>query len=276
MAKFFIGLILIWCCYANISLLQFACCDEIVESKNISEMQPRSSPIDIDIFRLENKRQLENVSVYNFLMTSTTRPFGDQYGRPTNAHETVHGINSGISKLKNKHRAFYCGKSRCLWIKEPGIKMQDITPYIPDILKGYRYTLYFVTQLKHWNDVALYPVDEWSAYICGAECAVDDHNQKIKSEEKADSVSGALEFSIYCTALGKAVMELDREYWDNYPQFKNSIKFFLIKSEKVFFDGRYIFPSQRQERLLQNLREHKEAEPIRRFLIQEFDGVFIQ
>ena len=89
-------------------------------------------------------------------------------------------------------------------------------------------------------------------------------------------MSGALEFSVYCTALAKTIKEKDREYWENYPEFKNTIKFFLVRSEKVFFEGRFIFPSERQENLLNNLQNHPKAKPIRDFLIEEFDGVFIK
>ena len=56
----------------------------------------------------------------------------------------------------------------------------------------------------------------------------------------------------------------------------NTIKFFLVRSEKVFFEGRFIFPSERQENLLNNLQNHPKAKPIRDFLIEEFNGVFIK
>ena len=254
----------------------FALCEENNNIKTVVEMQPRSTPIAIDIFVLEEKRKLNKISVYNRVLGCFSKPFGDKHGRSTNVHETVHGINNALSNSKRGYRGFYCGTSRGLWLKEPNIDMLDIVPNIPNILREYRYSLYFVSQLKHWRDVALYPVDEWSAYICGAECAVDDYNQNILSKDKSDSVSGALEFSIYCTALAKAVKEKDKEYWDDYPHFKNTIKFFLVRSEKVFFEGRFIFPSERQESLLEKLQNHEKAKPIRDFLITEFDGVFIE
>ena len=250
--------------------------DEPLQSKNLSQMSIRSSPIDIDIFKLEDKKHLETDSIYNQVMTCFTKPFGNKHGRSTNAHETVHGINNAISNTRKGYRAFYVGCCRCVWLKEPNLKMKDIIPYIPTILRGYRYHLYFVSQLKSWNDVSLYPVEEWSAYISGAECAVDDHLHNMLPKESADSVSGALEFSIYCTALAKAVKSKDLKYWNTHPEFKNTIKFLLIKSEKVFFEGRDLFPSTKQEILLKNLQTHKEAKPIRDFLITEFDGVFIK
>lgn len=276
MARYLAAIILLWCCYENtITPHKFAFSSEITEIKTISEMEPRSSPIDIDIFELEDKQNLERTSVYNQALTCYSKPFGDKHGRSTNVHETVHGINNALSNRRKGYRAFYCGHRRCLWIKEPNISMKDIIPHIPDVLKEYRYTLYFVSQLKYWENVGLYPLDEWSAYIAGAECAVDDYKE-LGIDSKSDSVSGSLEFSIYCTALAKAVKQKDSGYWKTYPEFKNSIKFLLVKSEKIFFEGRSIFPSERQEKLLTNLQNHPKAKPIRDFLIEEFDGVFIK
>ena len=40
--------------------------------------------------------------------------------------------------------------------------------------------------------------------------------------------------------------------------------------------SRYIFPSERQESLLNILQNNSEAKPVRDFLIQEFDGIFIK
>lgn len=270
-------LIFIWLfCYEISTSHQIAFGNEIVQTTTFSEMEPRSTPIDINIFLLQQKRRLNQETVYNRVLSCFAESFGDKHGRSTNVHETVHGINNALSNSKGGYRGFYCGMSRGLWLKEPNITMLDIVPNIPDVLKEYRYTLYFVSQLKYWQDVALYPFDEWSAYICGAECAVDDYNNNLVYKNKSDNVSGALEFSIYCTALAKTVKEKDNKYWKEYPQFKNTVKFFLVRSEKVFFEGRYIFPSERQESLLNILQNNSEAKPIRDFLIKEFDGIFIQ
>ena len=60
---------------------------------------------------------------------------------------------------------------------------------------------YFVKQLKSWNNVCLYPVDEW-VHISGAGVTVDDHMNNMY--QNYDSVSGALEFGILY-ALAKAI-----------------------------------------------------------------------
>lgn len=276
--KILLYLLIVWFCYeTNIQYFSNVYGNETYQVKTLSEMASRSSPLDIDIFELEDKKRLQKTSVYNYVLTSFSKPFGNEHGRSTNVHETVHGINNVLSNSRKGYRSFYCGAGRSVWLKEPNIKMTDIIPNIPDVLKEYRYTLYFVSQLKYWKGVGLYPLDEWSAYISGAECAVDDYTQNMLSDKfKSDSVSGALEFSVYCTALAKTVKEKDIKYWNDYPEFKNTIKFFLVRAEKVFFEGRYIFPSERQESLLNILQNNSKAKPIRDFLIEEFNGIFIQ
>lgn len=218
--------------------------------------------------------------VYNQVLSySKQEPFGDEHGRSTGVHETVHGINNELrnyykTSLKKNVNAFYAGEGMGVIVENPSITMKHIIPYIPKVLMGYRYNMYFVKQINDWNSVPTYPIDEWSAYIAGAECAVNDTVNSIVTE-KSDCVSGSLEFSIYCTALALAVKNNDPDYWKSNKQFKNTLQYFLIKSEKIFFEGQDIFPSEKQDRLLDNLRHHEDAKELRDFLVSEFQGVFI-
>lgn len=218
--------------------------------------------------------------IYNQILSySKTKPFGDDHGRSTNAHETVHSINNQLrnqykTELKKDVNGFYAGGGRGIIIENPKLVMRDIIPYIPNVVRGYRYKVYFIDQLGDWNDVPTYPMDEWTAYIAGAECAVDDLSNGIKLP-KSDYVSGALEFSIYCTALAMAVKERQPEYWNTKQQLKHSIQYFLIKAEKVFFEGQEDFPFSQQQTLLDNLRNHQDTKDMRQFLMSEFQGVFV-
>lgn len=255
----------------------------------LNRMSPRSVPIELEPFDLEDKLNLPKVSVYNNVISYHSQPFGNKWGRPTNVHETIHGINNSVSNIKDGYRAFYVGKGKAIWIKEPNITMGDIISYIPEPIRGYRFRLYFSIQRRTWDRVALYPMDEWTAYIGGAECAVEDHTYhgldatkyqsgqyKIAQTKRTDEVSGSLEFAIYCTALAMCIKDKDKEYWNNYNEFKYAMKFFLVKAEQIFFTGKDIFPSEKQDILLEALRTHDQARPMRKFLIEEFDGVFIQ
>jgi hypothetical protein len=244
--------------------------------------KPRVVSVGLKLFDLKKHRHLSPTDIiYNEILSySEEVPFGDEHGRSTNVHETVHGINSKIRnsfkiKYKKNLNGFYAGAGKGILVENPPIKMRDVVPFIPDVVKGYRYNLYFVKQLGDWDDTPTYPMDEWSAYIAGAECAVDDATRDIKLKEKSDSVSGALEFSIYCAALALTVKNKCPDYWSENEQFRNIIKYYLIKSEKVFFEGKGFFPSEKQESLLINLREHKDTLELRQFLLEEFDGIFV-
>jgi len=239
-------------------------------------------PIDLVLIDIPKYRDIKSDNIiYNQVLSySKESPFGDPYGRSTNVHETVHGINNQLRnqykiELKKDINSFYIGEGKAIIIDNPNITMRDIIPHIPLIARGYRYNLYFVKQLGNWNDVPTYPIDEWSAYIAGAECAVNDTTNSI-TISKSDYVSGALEFSIYCTALSMAISKKDLNYWNNNKQFKNLIQYFLIKSEKIFFEGKDIFPSGQQDELLDNLRTHEDTRYIREFLLSEFRGIFIR
>lgn len=238
----------------------------------------RITPVGLELIKLEKVRNLPETCVYNQVMNySVSKPFGDAHGRSTNVHETVHGINSYI---RNKHykenvNGIYAGNGYGIIVANPKLRLRQIQNYVPHSLRGYRYNLYFVKQLGDWDDTPTYHLDEWSAYIAGAESAVDDAVQKIGVIERSDSVSGALEFSIYCTALAMATKDLDKDYWKNNPQLKNTINYFLIKAEKVFFEGKDYYPSKGQENLLKNLRESEDAKHMREFLISDFQGIFV-
>lgn len=238
----------------------------------------RTIPIGLKLIKLKKYRNFSESSIYNEVMNySESSPFGDEHGRATNVHETVHGINSYIRNkfYKQKINGFYAGSGYAILVKNPKLRLRQIRDYVPLSLRGYRFKLYFEQQLGDWDDTPTYHIDEWSAYIAGAECAVDDSIKHIELKEKSDSVSGALEFSIYCTALGIATKELDKEYWESEQQLKQAINYFLIKAEKVFYEGRELFPSKAQDLLLYNLRNNEDAKSIRDFLITEFGGIFV-
>lgn len=222
----------------------------------------------------------ENMVYNQVLSYSKHKGFGDADGRSTNIHETVHFINNSLRNnykklLKKNVNGFYADNGKGIIVENPpSITMRDIIPNIPTVLRCYRYNLYFVKQLGDWNETPTYPIDEWTAYIAGAECAVSDVAHGIVLP-KSDYVSGALEFSIYCTALAITVKEKNPEYWKTNDQFKNTIKYFLIKSEKVFAEGSAQFPSEKQDLLLYNLRNHNDASKLRSFLLLEFEGIFV-
>lgn len=216
-------------------------------------------------------------SVYQDVTSHFDTPFGNKNGRSTNVHETAHDIHA---RERNRYlntfgkcNAFYCLGGRIVVLKDPNLTMREIV--VPSALRSKRYNLYFEKQLSHWNEKPTYPLEEWSSYILGGECAVEDYQMGLPAE-KSDAVSACLEFSIYAVATAMAVKKLDAEYWNSQPNFKKFIRFNLGRAERAFFKGRHIFKSQKQEELLEVLRDHEDASEIRKFMSEEFGEFFLR
>lgn len=263
----------------NIDLVDF----QISNIKYKVQNKQREKVIGINFIDILKYRTINDKNnIYRDIMEhSKDAPFGDSSGRPTNAHETVHGINAEYrnkyhKKLGYKLNALYCLNGKILLVKDPNITIRHVIPFVPETLRSYRWNLYFVQQLTYWNEKPTYIMDEWVSYISGAKCAVSDYQNKIKIE-KSDSISGCLDFSIYAVSLAMAVKKHDPEYWRNHPEFKETIKYFLIQAEKTLGEGLDIseFDSAPQDQLYKNLLHDPTSEMIRQFLIEEFDGIFI-
>lgn len=237
----------------------------------------------IDFINIPTYRNIEDKgSIYKDVLDhSKQKPFGDDGGRNVNVHETAHGIHSDYrneyqKKLGYELNALYCLNGKIILVKEPKTTIRHIIPLVPEKLRSYRWQLYFVEQLPHWDDKPTYILDEWTAYILGSKCAVDDHIKGIKTH-KSDAISGCLDFSIYATAFAMSVKKYDPSYWTNHPEFKETIRYNLIQAEKTLGEGLDIsaFNSEKQDELYNNLLHHPDGEDIRQFLLQEFDGIFI-
>jgi hypothetical protein len=231
---------------------------------------------------VDRHRGIEERTVYGDVLShSFGEPYGDRYGRRINVHETSHGITSELRNfyekvLNRKLNVFYILNSKCIVLEESNIEMRLVTKYIPESLRSYRYNLYFVKGIVDWNDMPSYIIDEWNSYILASKSSVEDFHNGLVTE-KVDAVSGCLDFSIYAVCFAMAVKENNTEYWNSYPQFKNTIKYLLIQAEKTFGEGMKInnFRNSAQNELFNKLQNSNEASKIRDFLSEEFDGIFL-
>lgn len=233
-----------------------------------------------DFIEIPKQREINDFGIYKDVLSySVEKPFGNAHGRPTNVHETAHGIhatyrNIYYKALKTRVNALYMLEGRIAIVKEPEFLIEHIRPHVPAPLQGYRFQLYFVEQLRYWNDRPLYVFDEWTAYICGGESAVDDFS-RANLTTGADSVSGCLEFSVYAVATYLAAKQRAADYLQQEPQLKRVLHYNLTRAEQVFYAGREVFKSTKQEALYNALQTHPAAEPIRVCLRDEFDGMFL-
>ena len=228
--------------------------------------------------QLPRIRKPADDSVHQEVMSySVERPFGNAHGRPTNVHETVHGIhatyrNKAFTEGRRRTNCLYVGDGLVAYVKEPDFLIRNVQRHVPPSLRGYRYPLYFVTQLRDWDDSPLYIFDEWSAYIAGGESAVDDHKRGITDE--CDAVSGCLEFSIYAVAVYLTAKERTPDYAD-WNQLRGVLAHNLTRAEAAFDAGRNVFRNTKQDRMHRNLQTCDDAEPIRKVLREEFGGAFL-
>lgn len=229
---------------------------------------------------IPKQREINDHGAYQDVLSySVEAPFGNEHGRATNVHETAHGIhaeyrNKYTLKLKRRVNALYMRDGKIALVKEPDFLLKHIAREIPVPLRGYRYQLYFIDQQQYWDDRPIYVFDEWTAYISGGECAVDDLAKDIV-EKGADAVSGCLEFSIYAVATYLTAKLRDPEYLAHEPQFKRVLYYNLTRAEQTFYAGREVFKSTKQEALYNALQTHPEAAPVRDCLRNEFDGMFL-
>lgn len=220
----------------------------------------------------------ETGTIYADVFNHSKKPY-TKSSRSTNVHETVHFINGEMQRKHFKDtniNAFYALDGKVVIVKEPNIKKSDVKKFIPKGLRSYRYNLYIAGQ-KEWEKIPTYLVDEFSAYVIGGMCCVQDINNDKFKEADNDGVSGCLDFSIYVTALCMAIQEGDPEYWENEPQLKNYINYMMLIAQKTFLEGRNLkqLKSSKQEKLLTKLLTSKEGKPMRDFLRKEFNSAWL-
>lgn len=233
--------------------------------------------IDVPQFRTPPEQ-----SVYgDVLAHSQKTPFGDSNGRATNAHETGHDIHSYLrnkytSEIKKKVNGFYVLQGRGIIIEEPNIRKNQINSFVPQSLRSYRYSKYLVGQ-QEWDDTPLYIYDEWSAYVLGGKCNVDDVQNGRYKGEWTDGVSGCLDFSIYAISLAMTVKEKDPVYWESNKQFRDYTIWNLRESYKTYMLGHRMehFKWDKQDALLKNFLTSSDAEQMRKFVKENLDGVWL-
>jgi len=204
-----------------------------------------------------------------------------EYDRDTDAHETTHMIQADLRNNINKgseirHNSFYLLGGKSISFPEPSIKKRDIIPYVPSILQESRYDLY-VRRQEAWDNEPLYLVDEWCAYMNGAEVAIEEYKTGRHDGTMYDVVKGPLEFSVYCTALCMAIKDKDPEYWEVQIAFRHFMKTQLQRSYNIVMEGLNIreFQGYRQQEFITTLRESEQTSKLRQFLIDNFDGIWV-
>ena len=220
------------------------------------------------LIKLNKYREAQDKNyIYEDILSHSKNPVTNE-SRATNVHETSHMISS---QLRNENRGnvngFYFENGRGVLIKQPNLTIKDVAPYVPTNLRGYRYNLYFVDQLKYWNDSPLYIMEEWNCYSLGGSCAFVDWSLKLPLE-RTDAVSGAFEFMIYSTALYMCIKDKNPEYFENNDQFKEFFEYLLDRSHHLYMQGRTIpeYHSPKSDKLYAEYKNSEEGKKFIKFL----------
>ncbi len=232
----------------------------------------------VDVAVVAN-RSNEN-SIYADILNHCSNPFAHKY-LSIMAHENIHDINNDIRNAhsdygRNKVNGFYVLNGKGYLLKEPNIRKNIVASYIPQELREYRFKTY-VTGMTEWDNRPLYLVDEYIAYISESLVLTEEVENNRYNEGWTDGVLGSLEFSIYCVALSMAVKEHDPEYWQNNP-LREFILYNLKRAYAVYKKGSIMpqFKYDKQDKLLLALRTSPDAEPMRKFLKDYFQGVWLK
>lgn len=208
----------------------------------------------------------------------TPPEYGDYYWSNdlvTAAHETTHGINADIRNDYNdtgaRANGFYVLEGRAVLVVEPDIRKSHVAPYVPEVLRGFRFDTYITGQTE-WDDTPLYVWDEWVAYTNGGEVAVDLVESGLWSYGWRDGVAGQLEFTVYALAVGMAVKERDPAYFAANTQFREFLAWNARRAMDVYRRGAVMeeFAWDDQDQFYTDLRTNAEAEEIREFARETF------
>lgn len=220
------------------------------------------------IVKLQKYRDVNDKNpIYKDVISHSKNPVTNE-SRSTNVHETAHMISSDIrNEYRGNNNGFYFENSRGVVIDHPNLTIRDVGPYVPKNLRGYRYQLYFVDQLKYWNKEPLYIMEEWNCYRLGGASAVEDHKQNINLE-RTDAVSGAFEFMIYSVCLYICIKDKDPDYYKNNEQFKEFFEYLLDESMTIYNKGKSIpeYNSEKSNKLFAEYQNSEEGKRIQKFV----------
>lgn len=197
-------------------------------------------------------------------------------GRSTDGHESTHRLNA---QLRNENGgaaavALYVLNGKALYCKEPAFRKSAVAVFIPASLRDSKFRLY-VTGSDGWDDKPSYIAEEWSAYINDLLINIEDRAAGYRTDQ-SDCATGALEMGICSIALCMAVEKYAPESWAENASFKASMKYQWKRAKEAYDKGAPLWPNEKQNTLLHNLRNSPDAEAMRQFINTHFDGLWLK
>lgn len=249
------------------------------QRNNLLPDMPSALPV-LKMVRVQKYERVAGGSVYADVMNHCDPRGMNQpvvgHSRPTNAHETAHMVHAN---MRNSHggrvAGIYLLNGKGVILKEPGIKKSWVSKFVPASLRESKHDLYILGNSGDEDAPIGSLCDEWNAYIIGCLVAMEDKEAGISDDDAIDRAEGNLELGIYCVAMAMAIEKYDRDYWDNYPEFKTFMAWQWKRAKEVFGKGSRAFPFHTQDELLKNLRESPDAEDMRKFIKTHLNGAWL-
>lgn len=144
----------------------------------------------------------------------------------TYCHEATHSLNARIrNTFPAGYNAFYIGKGKCNVLVEPRTTLSVAAQYVNPQFRDSTFQLYFCQQAGDWEQQPLYILDEFSAYINGAQAARD-----LGRDPSSDDMQ-ATKFCHFADCVVAAVCDHD----PNYAQM-DELEAFVDYQKKRFGD----------------------------------------
>lgn len=157
-------------------------------------------------------------------------------------HETTHGINGDLTNRnvvfgpdgRHIHEWFYCLEGRAIGFSNPRFGIAEARALVPGELHGQLWSyLTSANTYRYYARRPLYLVDEWVAYVNGAEVWHDQRKYNPGFNRNGDGVFGVESFVPYMLALCLAIEQHDPDYLRREPAFQEFMAFNLRRSQRV-------------------------------------------
>ena len=198
----------------------------------------------------------------------------------SSCHECSHMASAEIrNKERVKSNAFYLFNDKAYKCTEPNLRKSDAAQYIHSQLRYSRFKTYITGQTA-WDDQPLYIMDEWNAYIAGAECAIEISKKGINQNKGTDISFGPIEFLIYSCGLILAIKKKDPRFFEKELDFMGFVRYQRDRALSAATEANSIYPWNATAKLLDLwngpiCKEYRDLFPDEPFVItpQDVEGI---
>lgn len=147
----------------------------------------------------------------------------------TIGHETLHEAHSNMRNHYRVGAAFYGKNNKGVILRYPKVTLRDISRTIPSEYRDGLYSLYLVQSQQWWNNEPFYILDEFSAYIAGAQVAIEFADKQVKTRN--DSLWRAIQFKIYVAHMCQLI-DKDKTY--DAALLKRYLQYLFDKTDSIY------------------------------------------